>query len=97
MTGATRGLRTSAWSSDSRPESFFADSTQPLEWKIKENTNVRLRQHFPKGIYLSGYTEHELIALAHRLNTCPITYLHYATPLEIFTQLHHYAPVARWI
>lgn len=34
-----------------------------------ENTNSLLRQYMPKGTELSGYTQRELNAIAHQLNT----------------------------
>jgi IS30 family transposase len=40
-----------------------------------------------KGTDLSGYTQHELNAFEHRLNTRPRTCLNLATPLEVFTEL----------
>jgi IS30 family transposase len=53
-----------------------------------------MRQYLPKGTDLSGYTtQRELNAIAHRLNTRPGKCLHWATPLEVFTQLRHQSPV----
>jgi IS30 family transposase len=53
-----------------------------------------LREYLPKGTDLSGLTQRELSAIADRLNTQPRKYLNRATPLEVFTQLHHHSPVA---
>jgi IS30 family transposase len=44
-----------------------------------------LRQYLPKGTDLSGYTQRELNAMAHRLNTRPRKCLHFATPMKVFT------------
>ena len=38
----------------------------------------------PKGTNLSGYTQRELNAIAHRLNTRPRKCLNFATPLEVY-------------
>ncbi|MBK9948046.1 MAG: hypothetical protein IPP12_12780 [Nitrospira sp.] len=40
------------------------------------------------------YTQRELNAIAHRLNTRPRKGLNFATPLEVFTQLRYHSPVA---
>lgn len=54
-----------------------------------------LRQYLPKGTNLSGYTQHELNAIAHRLNTRPRKCLNFATPLEVYAHLRQHSPIAR--
>jgi IS30 family transposase len=73
---------------------FFADPYSPWQRGSNENTNGLLRQYLPKGTDLSGYTQRELNAIAHRLNTRPRKCLDFATPLEVYAQLRHPSPVA---
>ena len=42
----------------------------------------------------SSYTQRELNAIAHRLNTRPRKCLDVATPLDVYAHLRHYSPVA---
>ena len=53
-----------------------------------------LCRYLPKGTDLSGYTQRELNAIAHRLNTRPRKCLDVATPLEVYAHLGPHAPVA---
>jgi IS30 family transposase len=73
---------------------FFADPYSPWQHGTDENTNGLLRQYLSKGTDLSGYTQRELNAIAHRLNTRPRKCLTFATPLEVSAHLRHHSPVA---
>ncbi len=82
------------FSTDTNMVVYFCDPHSPWQRGTNENTNGLLHQYLPKGTDLSGYTQRELNTVAHRLNTRPRQCLHWATPLEVFTQRRHHSPVA---
>jgi IS30 family transposase len=61
---------------------FFCDPSSPWQRGTNENTNGLLRQYFPKGACLAGFSQKELDKVAAKLNNRPRKTLGFVTPAD---------------
>lgn len=66
---------------------FFCDPRAPWQRGSNENINGLLRQFLPRTADLSQFSQGDLDAVAHKLNTRPRKRHNWLTPLEVFDQL----------
>jgi len=65
---------------------YFCDPQSPWQRGSNENTNGLLRQYFPKGADLSGYSQRNLDYVARQLNTRPRKTLGFICPAAKLTK-----------
>jgi len=68
---------------------YFCDPKSPWQRGSNENTNRLLRQYFPRGTDLSGYSQAHLNRIALRLNQRPRKTLGFETPADRLRAVLH--------
>jgi len=68
---------------------YFCDPSSPWQRGTNENTNGLLRQYFPKGSCLAGFSQNELDDVARHLNSRPRKTLGFQSPSHRLAQVLH--------
>jgi len=71
---------------DTGVQVYFCDPRSPWQRGSNENTNGLLRQYFPKGKSMAGYSQADLDAVADQLNGRPRQTLGWKTPSQTLEQ-----------
>jgi IS30 family transposase len=71
---------------DTGVQVYFCDPRSPWQRGSNENTNGLLRQYFPKGKSMAGYTQAHLDTVADQLNGRPRQTLGWKTPSQALEQ-----------
>lgn len=66
---------------------YFCDPSSPWQRGTNENTNGLLRQYFPKGTCLAGYSQKDLDDVARHLNSRPRKTLGFQSPSHRLEQV----------
>ena len=74
---------------DTGVQVYFCDPKSPWQRGSNENTNGLLRQYFPKGTSIAGFTQEQLVEVAAKLNGRPRQTLGWMTPSEKLDEVLH--------
>ena len=74
---------------DTGVQVYFCDPKSPWQRGSNENTNGLLRQYFPKGTSIAGFTQEQLDEVAAKLNGRPRQTLGWMTPSEKLDEVLH--------
>ena len=77
------------FSVDTGVQVYLCDPSSPWQRGSNENTNGLLRQYFPKGKSMAGFTQADLDNVAARLDGSPRQTLNWITPSQKLAQALH--------